>query len=352
MSVATTVTEIVEPLLRRSLGELGMVEGNAEAVTLVLPVLAWPTQSDLESAIAAAVPTATLTVRGMTDAELTALRNQLRGAMTGTDGVPTFLERNSTTRVLGISSGKGGVGKSSVTVNVAIALAQSGATVAILDADVYGFSIPKMMGGAGEPVVLGDVVIPTVRHGVRTVSMGYFVDDDQPVLWRGPMLHKAVSQLITETWWDAPDFLLIDMPPGTGDVALTLSEILPRIEIFVVTTPQPAAQRVAQRSALAARTLQLSVRGVIENMSWFVADDGTRYELFGAGGGDQLASDLKVALLAQIPLEPALRAGGDNGAPLMVSDPQSPAGQAFTALAERIKTQGPARRYAPGLTVR
>ena len=187
--------------------------------------------------------------------------------------------------MLGISSGKGGVGKSSVTVNLAIALAQAGHSVGVLDADVYGFSLPKMLGATNDPIVLGDTVIPTLVHGVRCLSMGYFVDDAQPVIWRGPMLHKAIEQLVSEAWWDEPDFLLIDMPPGTGDVALTLSEILPRIEMYVVTTPQAAAQRVAQRSAYAARKLKLSVRGVIENMSWFTGDDGQRYEIFGAGGG-------------------------------------------------------------------
>ena len=143
----------------------------------------------------------------------------------------------------------------------------------VLDADVYGFSLPKMLGAVNDPIVLGDTVIPTLAHGVRCVSMGYFVPDEQPVIWRGPMLHKAIEQLVTEAWWDEPDFLLIDMPPGTGDVALTLSEVLPRIEMYVVTTPQAAAQRVAQRSAYAARKLKLSVRGVIENMSWFTGDD-------------------------------------------------------------------------------
>jgi ATP-binding protein involved in chromosome partitioning len=235
---------------------------------------------------------------------------------------------------------------------LAIALAQSGHNVGVLDADVYGFSLPKMLGAATDPIILGDLVIPTLAHGVRCISMGYFVPDDQPVIWRGPMLHKAIEQLVTEAWWNEPDFLLIDMPPGTGDVALTLSEVVPRIEMYVVTTPQPAAQRVAQRSAYAAKKLKLSVRGVIENMSWFIGDDGTRYELFGAGGGAQLASELGITLLGQVPLEPALRAGGDVGTPIMVSNPESAAAQAFTALATRIAAQGPARVYRQELTIR
>ena len=167
----------------------------------------------------------------------------------------------------GISSGKGGVGKSTVSVNLAISLAALGHRVGVLDADVYGFSVPKMVAAAVEPVVLGDTVVPTYAHGVRWLSMGWFVSDDQPVIWRGPLLHKAITQFVTEAWWGEPDFLVVDMPPGTGDVALTLSEVVPSVEVYVVTTPQPAAQRVAQRSALAARKLRLAVRGVVENMS-------------------------------------------------------------------------------------
>jgi ATP-binding protein involved in chromosome partitioning len=237
------------------------------------------------------------------------------------------------------------VGKSSVTVNLAIALAQRGHDVGVLDADVYGFSLPKMLGAVNDPIVLGDTVIPTLAHGVRCVSMGYFVPDEQPVIWRGPMLHKAIQQLVSEAWWDEPDFLLIDMPPGTGDVALTLSEVLPRIEMYVVTTPQAAAQRVAQRSAYAARKLKLSVRGVIENMSWFTGDDAKRYEIFGSGGGARLAQELGIALLGQIPLDTKLREGGDVGEPIVVHDPESEVALAFKALAATIVSQGPARVY-------
>jgi ATP-binding protein involved in chromosome partitioning len=261
------------------------------------------------------------------------------------DAPPRFLDKLSKTRVLGISSGKGGVGKSSVTVNLAISLARLGHSVGVLDADVYGFSLPKMLGASTDPIVLGDTVIPTLVHGVRCVSMGYFVPDEQPVIWRGPMLHKAIEQLVTEAWWDEPDFLLIDMPPGTGDVALTLSEVVPRIEMYVVTTPQAAAQRVAQRSAYAARKLKLSVRGVIENMSWFTGDDAQRYEIFGAGGGQRIAEELGVALLGQIPLETKLREGGDQGEPVVVAAPESEVAQAFVALAKAVAAQGPARVY-------
>ncbi len=348
---------ITEPQLVRSLAELGFL-GTVEDrdglhVELVLPVVEWPNRAWLEDEIADVAPGATVRVRAMTDDERLELRNFLRGNMTADSGpghhhdtaTPKFLDKLAKTRVLGISSGKGGVGKSSVTVNLAIALAQAGHQVGILDADVYGFSLPKMLGADHDPIVLGDTVIPTLAHGVRCVSMGYFVPDEQPVIWRGPMLHKAIEQLVTEAWWDEPDFLLIDMPPGTGDVALTLSEILPRVEMYVVTTPQPAAQRVAQRSAYAARALKLSVRGVIENMSWFVGDDGQRYEIFGAGGGAKLASDLGIPLLGQIPLDPRLRSGGDLGDPVVVYEPESDVALAFTELAATIVRQGPARVY-------
>jgi len=350
---------IREPQLVRSLAELGFLgdvreESGQVVVELVLPVTNWPHLDTLREAVAERAPGSRVVLRTMNDEERLGLRNFLRGAMAAPpgpgqhehgDAAPRFLDKLSRTRVLGISSGKGGVGKSSVTVNLAIALAQAGHSVGVLDADVYGFSLPKMLGATNDPIVLGDTVIPTLVHGVRCLSMGYFVDDAQPVIWRGPMLHKAIEQLVTEAWWDEPDFLLIDMPPGTGDVALTLSEILPRIEMYVVTTPQAAAQRVAQRSAYAARKLKLAVRGVIENMSWFIGDDGTRYEIFGAGGGAQLARELGITLLGQIPLEPAVRAGGDVGEPVIVTTPESPAALAFRALAERVAQQGPSRVY-------
>ena len=353
------LSDIVEPQLVRTLGELGFLgdvteDGPSLRVELVLPVSSWPNLTLLEASVNEVVPDATVVVRPMNEEELLGLRNFLRGAMAGDPGPgehahgeapPRFLDKLSKTRILGISSGKGGVGKSSVTVNLAIALAQSGHDVGVLDADVYGFSLPKMLGAVNDPIVLGDTVIPTLAHGVRCVSMGYFVPDEQPVIWRGPMLHKAIQQLVSEAWWDEPDFLLIDMPPGTGDVALTLSEVLPRIEMYVVTTPQAAAQRVAQRSAYAARKLKLSVRGVIENMSWFTGDDAKRYEIFGAGGGARLAQELGIALLGQIPLDTKLREGGDVGEPIVVHDPDSEVALAFKALAATIVSQGPARVY-------
>jgi ATP-binding protein involved in chromosome partitioning len=263
-----------------------------------------------------------------------------------------FMLPRSKTRVIGVSSGKGGVGKSSVTVNLAVALARAGYDVGILDADVYGFSVPKMLGVTEDPLIIGDLVVPATANGVRCLSMGFFVPDDTPVIWRGPMLHKALEQFLVDAYWGEPDFLLVDMPPGTGDVTLSLGQYLTKTEVFVVTTPQPAAQRVAQRSAYAARKLKLSVRGVIENMSWFTGDDGTRYELFGSGGGEQLAGELGVPLLAQVPLVPAVREGGDIGIPVAVADPDGEAAAVFAALATTIAEMGPARVYRKELTVR
>jgi len=201
-------------------------------------------------------------------------------------------------------------------------------------------------------MIIGDLVVPPTANGVRCLSMGFFVADDTPVIWRGPMLHKALEQFLVDAYWGEPDFLLIDMPPGTGDVTLSLGQYLTKTEVFVVTTPQPAAQRVAQRSAYAARKLKLAVRGVIENMSWFTGDDGTRYELFGAGGGQQLADDLGVPLLGAVPLVPALREGGDDGVPVVVADPDGEAAGVFAQLASTIAALGPARVYRRELTVK
>lgn len=348
---ARSPQEIIEPVTGRTLGEVGFLAPEAPASTLLLPVDNWPGRDALVAEMKSVTGRGDVAVRVMNDEERLGLRNVLRSAMNDETGQPKFLAKTSRTRVLGISSGKGGVGKSSVSVNLAVALAEAGHSVGLMDADVYGSSIPKMLGASYDPVVLGDTVLPTRASGVRALSMGYFVDDDQPVIWRGPMLHKAIEQLLREAFWDEPDFLLIDMPPGTGDVALTLSELLPRIEMFVVTTPQPAAQRVAQRSAYAARKLKLAVRGVIENMSWFVGDDGTRYELFGRGGGSALAAQLGTTLLGQIPLEPALREGGDVGRPVVLTAPDSPAAIAFREIATKIAKLGAARVYRQELTI-
>jgi ATP-binding protein involved in chromosome partitioning len=208
-----------------------------------------------------------------------------------------------------------------------------------------------MLGVENPPTIIDQMMVPPEAHGIRCISMGFFIDEDQAVIWRGPMLHKALEQFLTDVFWDEPDYLVVDMPPGTGDIALSMAQYLPRAEIYVVTTPQAAAQRVAQRTAAMAKKLNLPVRGVIENMSWFTGDDGKRYELFGEGGGQMLADDVGAPLLAQIPLVSALREGGDDGEPITVADPSSEAAQAFKALAEKIVELGAARVYRSELSL-
>jgi ATP-binding protein involved in chromosome partitioning len=389
----TAAAAVEDPTLRRGLGELGMVRsvrvGRRQAsVTVAVPVDRWPDADELVGLVVRAVGAVVgvgevvVELATMTDDERAELHRRLAlGAggepvesMAGSSrdahahshgpgGPPAplgheagrpnrFMAPGSRTRVVGISSGKGGVGKSSVTVNLAVALAARGHDVGLLDADVYGFSVPKMLGLTRGPVAVDDLLVPPIVHGVRCLSMGFFVPDEQPVIWRGPMLHKALEQFLVDSYWGEPDFLLIDMPPGTGDVALSLGQYLPRTEIVVVTTPQAAAQRVAQRSAYAAKKLKLAVRGVVENMSWFTGDDDKRYELFGAGGGQALADDLEVPLLGQIPLVPDVRVGADTGVPVRVADPEGEAALAFEALATRVEELGPARIYRRELNVR
>ncbi len=366
---------VLEPEIRKPLVELGLVGDpiNAWGGKLVVPigVIAdpLPYEDALKSAVLSALARANLAtkldveLRGLSDREMTRLRNQIKPATDDEaramsnpigheQGRPNqFMEAGSKTRVLGISSGKGGVGKSSTTVNLAIALAKKGYEVGILDADVYGFSVPKMLGISRNPLLIDDLMLPPVAYGVRCISVGFFVSDETPVIWRGPMLHKALEQFLVDVYWGDLDFLLLDMPPGTGDVALSMGQYLPKSEILVVTTPQPAAQRVAQRSAYAARQLKLPLRGVIENMSWFIGDDGKKYLLFGEGGGKVLADDLGVPLLAQLPLVPDIRAGGDDGVPVTAGEPDSEISKAYDGLASAVEALGPARVYRSELKV-
>lgn len=244
--------------------------------------------------------------------------------------------KNSKTRVIAIASGKGGVGKSSITTNLAIALAAQGKRVGALDADVWGFSMPRMLGIDAPPEVVGEKIMPPEQHGVKLISMGYFAREDQPVMWRGPMLHKALEQFLTDVEWGELDYLIIDMPPGTGDVSLSIAQFLPKSEMIVVTTPQKAAQSVAQRAAFMAKTVDIQLIGVIENMSYFTGDDGKAYNIFGKGGGKALADRLEVPLLGQVPLEPALRQGGDDGAPIIISDPDSESALAIAQIAKTL----------------
>jgi len=263
-----------------------------------------------------------------------------------------FAQPGSRTRVLLIASGKGGVGKSSVTTNLAVALAERDRSVAIVDADVWGFSIPRMLGIDRPPVVIDEMLVPPEAHGVRCISMGFFAEEDQAVIWRGPMLHKALEQFLTDVYWDEPDYLLVDLPPGTGDISLSLASFLPQGEVYVVTTPQPVAQKVAQRAAAMADKVHLEVKGVIENMSYFTGDDGKRYEIFGSGGGAALAEQLDVPLLGQVPLLPLMRDGADHGRPIVALDSESPASQVFSSIAETIETTlAPTKRTHPELKI-
>ena len=366
---------VQDPELHRSIVDIGMVrraelraDGTAD-ILVALTIAGCPLRNEIQNRVNAAVTPldgvtgVALEFTVMTDEERAALRQLLHGSPGASAGsgqahghaegrkVP-FSEPGSRTRPLLISSGKGGVGKSSVTTNLAVALARQGYSVGVVDADIYGYSIPRMLGADQTPTVIDQMLIPPEKWGVRCISIGYFVPEGEAVIWRGPMLHKALEQFLTDVYWDEPDFVLIDMPPGTGDIALSLSQYLPRGEVFVVTTPQPAAQKVARLSAAMAAKVNLPVRGVIENMSWFTGDDGRRYELFGSGGGRELAEELEVPLLGQLPLVTALREGGDDGRPITAVDPDSEAAQAFMAIAERIAVDmRPKKVFSPQLKI-
>jgi len=372
--VLEALRPVEDPELHRSIVDLDMVrgvhiDGSRVDVQVALTVAGCPLRAEIQNRVTGAVTaldgidTATIDFTVMTDEDRVRLREKLHGDPAATAGthqghghaegraIP-FADPASKTRCVLIASGKGGVGKSSVTTNLAVALAQQGHSVAVVDADVWGFSIPRMLGVDRPPVVIDEMLVPPEANGVRCISMGFFAQEDQPVIWRGPMLHKALEQFLTDVYWDEPDFLIIDLPPGTGDIALSLAQFLPRGEVYVVTTPQPAAQRVAQRAAFMAQKVNLEVKGIIENMSWFTGDDGTRYEIFGAGGGEDLAERLDVPLLGKIPLVAELREGGDAGKPIVVVDPDGEAAQAFTAIAHRIADElAPTRVYNPQLKI-
>ena len=371
--VIDALRPVQDPELHRSIVDLNMVrdvrvDDGVVSLTVVLTIAGCPLRNEIQERVNSAVrPLAgvrdvRLDFGVMTDQERAALREKLHGSPAASAGsapahghaqgraIP-FAQPGSKTRPLLISSGKGGVGKSSVTTNLAVALAAAGHSVGVVDADIYGYSIPRMLGADRDPVVIDQMLVPPSSYGVRCISIGYFVPDGQAVVWRGPMLHKALEQFLTDVFWDEPDFLLIDMPPGTGDIALSLSQYLPRAEVYVVTTPQAAAQKVARLSAAMAKKVNMSVRGVIENMSWFVGDDGKRYELFGSGGGKSLAEELGVPLLAQIPLVNQLREGGDEGKPIAAVAPQSEVGLAFADLAAKIVALRPKKVFSQALKV-
>jgi ATP-binding protein involved in chromosome partitioning len=368
--VLEALRPVEDPELHQSIVDLDMVrgiaiEGDRVRVTVALTVAGCPLRTEITRRVTDAaqaldgVGAVEVELTVMSDEERQALAERLRGAGHGHAHDPAHGARarsnpftEGSTRILAIASGKGGVGKSSVTTNLAVALAQRGKRVAAIDADVWGFSMPRMLGVDRPPVVIDDVLVPPEANGVALISMGFFAREDQPVVWRGPMLHKALEQFLTDVHWGEPDYLVIDMPPGTGDIALSMAQFLPRAEVLIVTTPQPAAQKVAQRAAFMAQRVNLEVVGVVENMSWFRADDGKAYPIFGEGGGEELATDLGVPLLGRVPLVPALREGGDVGRPIVVADPDSEASVAFRAIAERLETDvTPRRRYRTELKI-
>jgi ATP-binding protein involved in chromosome partitioning len=375
LDVQAALATVEEPELRRSIVELGMVQGVALDGRTAVVAVAVPLPGDeprlelrrriIESvAMVPGVERVDVDIRDMDPEELATLARLLKGqvptnplqvvdasqAAQSPPRVNPFTDAR--TRVIAVASGKGGVGKSSVTTNLSVALAERGRRVAAVDADVWGFSMPRMLGITAPPGLIDDVIVPPEANGVRLISMGFFAREDQAIIWRGPMLHKALEQFLTDVYWGELDYLVVDMPPGTGDVSLSIAEFLPRAEVLVVTTPQPAAQRVAVRAAAMAEKVDLQVIGVIENMSWFTGDDGKRYELFGTGGGDELAAGLGVPLLARIPLVPELREGGDLGRPIVATDPAGEVANAFRDLAERLDTDlAPRRVYNPELKI-
>jgi len=350
------VASIESPLfVGRTLGELGLVKdvskrlGGKVRVELLLPMgTAHSALNDrLREALSPFSSSADVDVEVMDDDALHAWMDDLKER-----SGPAIGEPGSPTRTLAVSSGKGGVGKSSISANLAVALARSGVKVGIVDGDIWGFSIPAMLGIENPPVMYGDMIIPPVAHRVKVMSMDYFVGDDKAVIWRGPMLHKAIEQFLKDVFWDNLDFLIVDMPPGTGDIAISMAQFLPRAQVLVATTPQPTAQRVARRAALMAAEVDQEVIGVVENMSWFIGDDGTRYELFGSGGGQALAEELGVELMARIPLLPAMGRGADAGHPVAVAAPGSEVEAVFDALARAVMEKRPRIRTNPALVIK
>ncbi|MBF4463495.1 MULTISPECIES: Mrp/NBP35 family ATP-binding protein [unclassified Rathayibacter] len=355
-AVLAALAGVLDPEIRRPITELDMVESvqadpdGAVHVAIRLTIVGCPAASAIERdvvAAASAVPgvaSVAITVGVMTPAQRTALTERLRGSKRAMPFGP-----DSLTRVYAVTSGKGGVGKSTVTANLAVALAQQGLAVGLVDADVHGFSIPGLLGLMHEgrvagPTRVGELMLPPVAYGVKVISIGMFLEGDTrgaAVSWRGPMLHRTISQFLTDVYFGDLDVLLLDLPPGTGDVAISIGQLLPHAEVLIVTTPQPAAADVAERSGALARQSGQRIVGVVENMAGLPQPDGSVLELFGSGGGAEVARRLgadgePVLLLASLPISVALRSGGDDGVPVVVGAPDDSAAQAIIALARRL----------------
>ncbi len=352
--IRTALSRVQDPEIRRPITDLDMVRDidiradGTVTVGLLLTVAGCPLRDTLQRDITEQVSTVSGVTAVLVDFDVMSeqqrrdLQTKLRGASGGGEPVIPFAQPGSRTRVYAIASGKGGVGKSSVTVNLAAALAGRGLSVGVVDADIYGHSVPRMLGVTDRPTRVEDMIMPPQAHGLKVISIGMFTQGNAAVVWRGPMLHRALTQFLADVYWGDLDVLLVDLPPGTGDMAISIAQLLPTAEILVVTTPQLAAAEVAERAgAISLQTHQRLV-GVVENMSWLELPTGERMEIFGAGGGAQVAETLSttvgasVPLLGQIPLDTRVREAGDAGAPVVLSDPDAPAAAALRAVADQL----------------
>jgi ATP-binding protein involved in chromosome partitioning len=352
-AVRAALATVDDPEIRRPITDLGMVRGFTVAgdlvtVDLLLTVAGCPLKDKLRSDITAAVTKVPgihrveIDFGVMTPEQRQALQAGLRGGGQTAEPVIPFAQPGSRTRVYAVASGKGGVGKSSVTVNLAAALAKRGLSVGVVDADIYGHSVPRMLGTEARPTRVEDMIMPPQAHGVKVISIGMFTAGNAAVVWRGPMLHRALQQFLAEVYWGDLDVLLLDLPPGTGDVAISLAQLLPNAEIIVVTTPQTAAAEVAERAGAIAMQTHQRLVGVVENMSWLELPDGSRMEVFGSGGGQTVADSLttlmgaQVPLLGQVPLDTRVREAGDAGTPIVLAEPDAPAAVALDRVADRL----------------
>lgn len=330
------LAKVIDPELRKPITELGMVgELNGSTIEIKLTIPTCPAAKQIEAAATDAVSALGLSVEltSMNQLERDALKEKLRA---GKPPRTNPFDETSLTRIFLVGSGKGGVGKSTLTANLAVALAEQGYSVGLIDADIFGYSIPGQLGISEKPTQLDEMILPPIAFSVKVISIGMFVDGSQAVAWRGPMLHRTVEQFLKDVFWGQLDFLLIDMPPGTGDVAISLGQLLPTAKSLVITTPQAAASEVALRSgALGLQTGQ-KVFGVIENMSWLEQADGSKLELFGNGGGKALAEHFDTELLGQVPISVALRTGSDEGQPSVLANPNDPASKEIQKLAKKM----------------
>jgi ATP-binding protein involved in chromosome partitioning len=351
-AVHTALSRVDDPEIRKPITELGMVKSVAVSadgvaqVAIYLTVAGCPMRDTITSRVTAAVSAVPgissvgVELDVMSDEQRTELRRGLRGD--SAEPVIPFAQPGSLTRVYCVASGKGGVGKSSVTVNLAAAMAAKGLSVGVVDADIYGHSIPRMLGTTTLPTKVDDMIMPPQAHGVKVISIGMFTPGNEAVVWRGPMLHRALQQFLADVFWGELDILLLDLPPGTGDIAISTAQLIPNAELLVITTPQQAAAEVAERAGSIALQTKQRIAGVVENFSWMEMPDGTRMEIFGSGGGQTVADSLTrsvgapVKLLGQIPLEPRLRECGDAGTPIVLAEPESASGRALREVADAL----------------